>query len=321
MEGARARRRATRRCSPCRWRRTRGEGCGVVLVCFADERRFTDDDLELARQLAHAARGALERSELYESERSARALAQQLARTGSLLATELDPDTVLEEVVQHAPRAARRRRVRDPHPRRRRARAHRRERRRRRGAASGSRSPRRPARPATSTSRRSSAVVTERHADDRATPRPIPCSRAGYSAYLGVPLVGPEGTVARRALRSTRDARARGGRRRSRRSRRSPRTRRRALSNAELFTSVARRPRAELRDPREHRRRHRRRRPRRRTSSSGTPPPSGSRASRRPTRSAARSRTSSSAASRLRRRASGPARRDRSAAPRRSGSP
>ena len=82
---------------------TRSEGCGVVLVCFAEEHRFTDDDLELAQQLAHAARGALERSDLYESERSARALAQQLARMGSLLATELDPDTVLEEVVQHAP--------------------------------------------------------------------------------------------------------------------------------------------------------------------------------------------------------------------------
>ena len=79
------------------------EGSGVVLVFFAEEHRFTDDDLELAGQLAHAVHGALGRSELYESERSARALAQQLARTGSLLATELDPDTVLDEVVQHAP--------------------------------------------------------------------------------------------------------------------------------------------------------------------------------------------------------------------------
>ena len=81
----------------------RGEGCGLVLVFFASARPFTDDDLELARQLAHAARGALERSELYEAERNARALAQQLARTGSLLATELDPEAVLEEVVQRAP--------------------------------------------------------------------------------------------------------------------------------------------------------------------------------------------------------------------------
>jgi PAS domain S-box-containing protein len=76
---------------------------GLVIVFFTEERSFSDDDLELARQLADAARGALERSELFEAERTARALSQQLARTGSLLATELDPDAVLEEVVQQAP--------------------------------------------------------------------------------------------------------------------------------------------------------------------------------------------------------------------------
>ena len=74
-----------------------------MLALFDEERRFTDDDLELARQLARAARGALERSELFEAERSSRALAQQLARTGSLLATELDPEAVLDEVVDEAP--------------------------------------------------------------------------------------------------------------------------------------------------------------------------------------------------------------------------
>ena len=81
----------------------RGEGSGLVVIFFANSRHFTDDDLELARHLAHAARGAFERSELYEAERNARALAQQLARTGSLLATELDPEAVLDEVVQRAP--------------------------------------------------------------------------------------------------------------------------------------------------------------------------------------------------------------------------
>ncbi len=75
----------------------------LVLVFFAEERRFTDDDLELARNLAGAARGALERSELFEAERRARALAQQLARTGTLLATELDPAVLLDEVVRQAP--------------------------------------------------------------------------------------------------------------------------------------------------------------------------------------------------------------------------
>jgi PAS domain S-box-containing protein len=76
---------------------------GLVLVFFGEPRRFSDDDVELAEHLAHAAAGALERSRLYEEERSARSLAQQLARTGSLLATELDPAAVLDEVVRQAP--------------------------------------------------------------------------------------------------------------------------------------------------------------------------------------------------------------------------
>ena len=81
----------------------RDEAGGLVLVFFAEERSFTDDDLELAQHLAGATRAALERSELFEAERTSRALAQQLARTGSLLATELDPAAVLDEVVQRAP--------------------------------------------------------------------------------------------------------------------------------------------------------------------------------------------------------------------------
>jgi len=80
----------------------REAGRGLVLIFFTDERSFTDDDLELARHLGDATRGALERSELFEAERSARALAQQLTRTGRLLASELDPAAVLEEVVQQA---------------------------------------------------------------------------------------------------------------------------------------------------------------------------------------------------------------------------
>jgi two-component system phosphate regulon sensor histidine kinase PhoR len=81
----------------------RHEAGGLVAVLFGEERVFTDDDLELARHLADATRGALERSELFEAERSARALAQQLTRTGRLLTTELDPAAVLDEVVQQAP--------------------------------------------------------------------------------------------------------------------------------------------------------------------------------------------------------------------------
>jgi len=81
----------------------RDAGRGLVLIFFAEERSFSDDDLELARHLAEATRGALERSELFEGERGARALAQQLTRTGRLLTSELDPAAVLDEVVQQAP--------------------------------------------------------------------------------------------------------------------------------------------------------------------------------------------------------------------------
>ena len=85
----------------------RDETGGLVVVFFKEERVFTDDDLELARHLADATRGALERSELFEAERTARALAQQLTRTGRLLTTELDPAAVLDEVVQQAPELVR----------------------------------------------------------------------------------------------------------------------------------------------------------------------------------------------------------------------
>jgi PAS domain S-box-containing protein len=73
-----------------------------VLVFFAGERTFGDDQLELAGQVAAAARGALERSNLYERERRSRHLAQRLAQAGRELAGELDPDDVLDQVARHA---------------------------------------------------------------------------------------------------------------------------------------------------------------------------------------------------------------------------
>jgi PAS domain S-box-containing protein len=74
----------------------------LALVCFGAPRSFTDADLELAGHLADAARGALARGDLLEAERTARTLSQQLARTGSILATELDPAAILDEVVEQA---------------------------------------------------------------------------------------------------------------------------------------------------------------------------------------------------------------------------
>jgi PAS domain S-box-containing protein len=73
-----------------------------VLVFFEGGRSFDDAQLELAGQVAAAARGALERSDLYERERRSRSLAQRLARAGRELAGELDPDDVLDAATRHA---------------------------------------------------------------------------------------------------------------------------------------------------------------------------------------------------------------------------
>ena len=80
----------------------RGNQAELVVVFFDDAHTFSNEDLELAQQVARAARGAFERSRLFDVERTSRSLAQQLARTGSLLATELDPAAVLEAVVSQA---------------------------------------------------------------------------------------------------------------------------------------------------------------------------------------------------------------------------
>jgi PAS domain S-box-containing protein len=75
----------------------------VAVVLFRERGPFTDDDVLLARQLSGAARGALERSELFEAERRARTFSQRLARVGALLATSLDPAVVLDQVAREAP--------------------------------------------------------------------------------------------------------------------------------------------------------------------------------------------------------------------------
>ena len=75
---------------------------GVVLVCFREPRAFTADDLGLAQQVAAAAHGALERSRLFEAERAARSLSQQLARAAAALTTELDPGAVMQAGAREA---------------------------------------------------------------------------------------------------------------------------------------------------------------------------------------------------------------------------
>jgi PAS domain S-box-containing protein len=75
----------------------------AVVVLFREERTFSDDDLALARHLTGAARGALDRAELFEGERRAHVFSQRLADIGGLLATKLDPVAAFEEVVREAP--------------------------------------------------------------------------------------------------------------------------------------------------------------------------------------------------------------------------
>jgi PAS domain S-box-containing protein len=168
----------------------RREDGGLVVVFFAEQRTFTDDDLELGRRLAGAARAGLERSELYEGERTARALSQQLARMGSLLATELEPAAILEELADQAPALL--------------------------GAdacaiqlvegdelvlcavggptappVAGSRCPS-TARPAGDIVQRRAPLVYTDTAEDARLIADDPILAAGHAAYLGVPLVGLE---------------------------------------------------------------------------------------------------------------------------------
>ena len=171
-----------------------GEGRGLVLVFFEEARSFTRDDLELAQQVAGAARGALDRSRLFEAERTARALSQQLARTGSLLATELDPVAVLEAVVEEAAGLLARRRRGARGAGRGRARRHGGDRRRARTRRSGS-ARRRPAGWAVTSIQSRAPVAYEDVGHDPSLAESDAILAAGHQAYLGVPLTGREGAL------------------------------------------------------------------------------------------------------------------------------
>ncbi len=162
-----------------------------MLVFFRGERPFGDEQLELAAQVAAAARGALERSDLYERERRSRQLAQRLARAGRELAGELDPDNVLDQTVRNAVQllggdgrlgaGARRRRGR-------------RARGRRVGAGGDALDTRSP-----STAWLVGDIVQARATraiadvgDDPRVGEADAMLAGGYAGYLGVPMIGPE---------------------------------------------------------------------------------------------------------------------------------
>ena len=237
-----------------------GRGVGLVLVFFEAEEAFDDEQLALAERVAGAARGALERSELYERERRSRSLAQRLARAGRELAGELDPDNVLDQAVRHAVQlvgvegASLRMLESDEVVVR---------------AATGAGEGEALGTSAPSTgflvgdivqTRATRAVADVR--TDRRLGEADPMLAAGYRAYLGVPMIGPEESV-QGILAVYDDANARvagGGGRGAARARRQRRRRpreRRALPG--------RQPRAAAQrgDPGERRRRDRRGRSRR----------------------------------------------------------
>jgi len=166
---------------------------GLVLVFFTTEHQPSEEELELAGHVAGAARGALERSELFERERRSRALAQRLAEAGRELASELDPENVLERAVAHAAALVEA------------------------GAAAvwvlegdelvvhaaageGVAQALETRIPSTTwllgeivQSRRASAIADV--ADDERAAEADPILAAGYTSYLGVPAIGPDGAV------------------------------------------------------------------------------------------------------------------------------
>ena len=81
----------------------RADAGGLLVVLYRAERVFRDEELAIARELADVTSRGLARSRLYDVERRSRALAEQLARIGSVLPTALEPAAILDEVARQAP--------------------------------------------------------------------------------------------------------------------------------------------------------------------------------------------------------------------------
>ena len=79
-----------------------GERPGVVTVSWNAPRTFGDADLALAERLQESAVAALERASLEEAEHRASTLARELQRVSALLAADLEPRTVLRQIVAQA---------------------------------------------------------------------------------------------------------------------------------------------------------------------------------------------------------------------------
>ena len=265
--------------------------------------RSRDDDLELARQLAGAARGALERSELFEAERTL-ACARAAARAHGQPARDR----------ARPGRGARRGRPAGAGAARRRGLC-------RSGSlegdelvVSGRRGRGRGRRCSASRSQTAGwlsgevvAVALRRRGRGcarrrSAAPRRRRCSRPGLPRLPRRAARRAGGSAPRRARRLRRATAALARRRRSRRCRRLPATRR-PRSRTPSCTSASRSRRSAARDPREHRRRDRGRRPRRRRRALE---PSRRAGHGRAGRGGARPRAAAGTAARPRRRGRGP---------------
>ena len=84
-----------------------GKTLGAIGLSFVDERRFSPEDKSLMLALAQQCAQALERSRLYEAERSSRENLEFLAETSRVLGSSLDYRKTLSQVAQLAvPRMA-----------------------------------------------------------------------------------------------------------------------------------------------------------------------------------------------------------------------
>ena len=200
-----------------------GETPGLVLVFFVEERDFARDDLELAHQVAAAATGALDRSRLFEAERSCAFAFPAACPHGELARDRARPGCCARSCGPRGREPARRRRC---------------------GARSSSKAKSSSSSPRTGTEaeqalgarspatgwrrRRRCAVPRAGRPRGPASNEGLAESDAllslGHRGYLGVPLAGRRGCSGRRSLRLLPATATVAGGRDSRRLRHSPRT-------------------------------------------------------------------------------------------------
>jgi diguanylate cyclase (GGDEF)-like protein len=72
---------------------------GVFNIWFPDPHPFPENELQLFRLLASQASTAIHNARLYRKEKEQRSLAEALEKTGQILQSSLDPDTVLDKIL------------------------------------------------------------------------------------------------------------------------------------------------------------------------------------------------------------------------------